>query len=152
MHVVLLSCKVYETYFNFKIEHSNGIPPWHEAQWLELIEAEWRIYVSKLIIIGSDNGIGLSPVQRQAIIWTNTGILSLGPLWTNFNEILIEIDIFPLKKCIAKWLPFCLGLHVLKTFKAGINLCMHLANDRRHYSVTPSLTGQPHTQNAPCSR
>ena len=28
-------------------------------------------------IVGSDNG--LSPVRRQAIIWNNAGILSIGP-------------------------------------------------------------------------
>ena len=38
------------------------------------------ICVSKLTIIGSDNG--LSPGQHQAIIWTNTGILLIGPLET----------------------------------------------------------------------
>ena len=49
-------------------------------QWFmgQLIEAEWRIYVSvNYAIIGSDNG--LSPGQRQAIIWTNAGILLIGP-------------------------------------------------------------------------
>ena len=35
--------------------------------------------------IGSDNG--LSPGRRQAIIWTNAGILLIEPLWTNFSEI-----------------------------------------------------------------
>ena len=48
--------------------------------------------VSKLTIIGSDNG--LSPGQRQAIIWTSAGILLIGPLVTNFNEILIGIQTF----------------------------------------------------------
>ena len=48
-----------------------------------------HICVSKQTIIGSDNG--LSPVRRQAIIWTNAGILLMGPLGTKFNEILIEI-------------------------------------------------------------
>ena len=33
--------------------------------------------------IGSDNG--LSPDQCQAIIWTNAGILLIGPLGTNFS-------------------------------------------------------------------
>ena len=42
-----------------------------------------------LVIIGSDNG--LSPVRRQAIIWTNTRILLIEPLGTNFSEILVEI-------------------------------------------------------------
>ena len=40
---------------------------------------------SKVTIIGSDNG--LSPSRRQAIIWTNAGILLIRPLGTNFNEL-----------------------------------------------------------------
>ena len=31
---------------------------------------------------------GLSPDLRQAIIWTNVVLLSIGPLGTNFSEIL----------------------------------------------------------------
>ena len=38
------------------------------------------------VSIGSDNG--LSPIQHQAIIQTNAGLLSIGPLGTNFSEIL----------------------------------------------------------------
>ena len=53
---------------------------------LSVIEAEWRIYASlNWVIIGADNG--LSPVQRQAIIWTNDGILLMQPLGKNFSEI-----------------------------------------------------------------
>ena len=75
-----------------------------------------HICVSKLTIIGSDNG--LSPGRRQAIIWTNAGILLIGPLGTNFSEILIEIHTFSSKKThlnmsSGKWRPFCLGLNVL---------------------------------------
>ena len=75
-----------------------------------------HIYVSKQTIIGSDNG--LSPGRRQAIIWTNAGILLNGPLGTNFSEILIGIQTFSYKKMhlkmsSAKWRPFCLGLNVL---------------------------------------
>ena len=55
-----------------------------------------HICVSKLTIIGSDNG--LSPGRRQAIIWTNDGIVLIGPLRTNFSEILIEIYTFSFKK------------------------------------------------------
>ena len=62
-----------------------------------LIGAEWCIYTSvNEVIIGSDNG--LSPGRHQAIIWTSAGILLIGPVGTNFNEILIEIDIFSVKK------------------------------------------------------
>ena len=40
-----------------------------------------------LSTIGSDNG--LLPGRRQAIIWTSAEILLIGPLGTNFNQILI---------------------------------------------------------------
>ena len=46
------------------------------------------ICFSKLTIIGSDNG--LLPSWYQAFIWTNAGILLIGPLETNFNEILYQ--------------------------------------------------------------
>ena len=42
-----------------------------------------HICVSKLTIIVSDNG--LSPGRRQDSIWTNGGILLIGPFGTNFN-------------------------------------------------------------------
>ena len=60
---------------------------------VQLIEAKWRIYASeKMTMISSDNG--LAPEHRQTIFWTNTGILLIGPLGTNFSEILIEIQAF----------------------------------------------------------
>ena len=73
--------------------------------------------VSNLTIIGSYNG--LSPGRGQAIIWTNAGILLIGPLGTNFSDILIEIHTFSfkemhLKTLSGKWWPFCLGLNVLR--------------------------------------
>ena len=48
-----------------------------------------HICLGKLTIIGSDSG--LIPGGCQAIIWTNAGILLIGPLGTNFIEILIAI-------------------------------------------------------------
>ena len=57
-----------------------------------------HIYVSKITIIGSDNG--LSPGRRQAIIWTNAGILLIG------KKIHLQMS-------SVKCLPFCLGLNVL---------------------------------------
>ena len=48
-----------------------------------------HICVGYLTIIGSDNG--LSPDRRQAITWTNAGILLFRPFETNFSEILIKI-------------------------------------------------------------
>ena len=78
-----------------------------------------HMWVNDLTIICSDNG--LSPGWRQAIIWTNDGILLIGPLRTNFSEILIEIHAFSFKKIhlkmsSAKWRPFCLSLSVLISF------------------------------------
>ena len=75
-----------------------------------------HMYISKLTIIGSDNG--LSPGWRQAIILTNAGILLIRPLETNFNEILTETYTFSLTKMLCKmssgkWRPFCLSLNVL---------------------------------------
>ena len=68
-----------------------------------------HICVGKLTIIASDNG--LLPGRRQAIIWMNAWILLLGPLGTNFSEILIGIQTFlskkmHLKMSSAKWRPF----------------------------------------------
>ena len=75
-----------------------------------------HVCVSKPTTIDSDNG--LAPGRRQAIIWTNAGILLIGPLGTNPSEILSEIYTFSLKKMhlkksSGKWRPFCLGLNVL---------------------------------------
>ena len=51
-----------------------------------------HICVSNLTTIASDNG--LWPGRRQAITWTNAGILLIGPLGTNFSETLIKIQTF----------------------------------------------------------
>ena len=59
---------------------------------------EW--FVSKLTIIGSDNG--LSPGRRQAIIRTNAGILLIQTLGTNSSEILSAIHAFSFKKIHLK--------------------------------------------------
>ena len=80
--------------------------------------------------IGSDNA--LSPGRRQAIIWTNAGILLIELLGKNFSKIFIEIHTFSfmkinLKISSAKWRPFvsvsmcsiqvtflCIGNHITK--------------------------------------
>ena len=88
--------------------------------WVTSVKTHWgrvtHICIGNLTIIGSDNG--LSPERRQAIIWTNAGILLIGPLGTNFSEISIGIQTFSFKKMhfkmsSAKWRPFCLDLNVL---------------------------------------
>ena len=85
-----------------------------------VVLAHWgrvtHICVGNLTIIGSDNG--LSPGRLRAITLTNVGILLMGPLGTNFSEMLIESHTFSFKKIhlkmsSGKWRPFCLGLNVL---------------------------------------
>ena len=68
-----------------------------------------HICVSKLTIIGSDNG--LSPGRHQAIIWTNYGILLIGPLGSKIHTF--SFNKIHLKTSSPKWRPFCLGLNVL---------------------------------------
>ena len=72
----------------------------HRGTWLTTWGLVTYIYMNKLTSIGSD--IGLLPRQCQAIIWTNGGILLIGPLGTNFSEILIEIYTFQFKKMHLK--------------------------------------------------
>ena len=72
-----------------------------------------NICVGNLTIICSDNG--LSPGRRQAIIWSNAGILLIRTLGTNFSEILSKIQTFSFKKMhfkmsSAKWRQVCLDL------------------------------------------
>ena len=69
-----------------------------------------HICVSKLTIIGSDNG--LSPDPHQAIIWTNAGLLLIGPLrnklqW-NIEILTSSFKKMRLKVSSAKRRPFCL--------------------------------------------
>ena len=78
------------------------------------------ICISKLNIIGSDNG--LSPGQRQAVVKTNAGILLIWPLGINFSEMLMEIHTFSFKQIhlkmssVKQW-PVCPSLNVLKEFQ-----------------------------------
>ena len=115
----------------FILQCDNGVT-WYDS--LTHWGRAMHICVSNLIIIASDNG--LSPGRRQAIIWTNAGILLTGPLGTIFSEILIENSPFPftktrLKVSSAKWWPFCLGLNMLNTiviveWALGLLMAWHL--------------------------
>ena len=98
-----------------------------------------HICINKLTIIGSDNG--LMPGRRQAIIWTNDRLLLIGPLGTNFSEILMEILTFSFKQMLLKVLsakrqPFCLGLNVLRSPRG------QWVNSYLVREVNPSLPGQ----------
>ena len=99
-----------------------------------------HICLSKLTIIGSD--YGLSPGRRQAIIWTNAGILLIRHLGTNFNEILIEILTFSLikmrlKVSSAKWRPFHLGLNVLTHWQLGSDSSLNTLRPRQNGHFLP---------------
>ena len=76
---------------------------WMEVNWMVL--THWirvtHICVSKLAIIGSDNG--LLPGQHQAIIYTSAGILLIRTIGTNFSEILSEIHTLLFKKMHLKY-------------------------------------------------
>ena len=112
--------------------------PWVKSSCIKLPDyncklSHWgrvtHICVIKLTIIGSDNG--LSPGRRQAVIWTNDGILLIGPLGTNFSEILLEIYKFSIKKMHLKmssgnWQPFCFGLNVLNRLWFVWNVLLRL--------------------------
>ena len=87
-----------------------------------------HICVGNLAITGSDNG--LSPCRRQASIWTNAGILLIGPLGIHSSEILIEINIFSfnkmhLKMSSAKWRVFLVGLNVLTVTGCSSRMNIH---------------------------
>ena len=77
--------------FDRRVKHSSIEPKDTLTHWGRVT----HICVGKLTIIGSDND--LSPERREAIIWTNAGVLLTGPLETNFIEILIDIQTFSLK-------------------------------------------------------
>ena len=80
-HMYIVIAKFYKQYSLFPLTHWGRVT---------------HTRVSKIISIGSDNA--LAPGRRQAIIWTNAGILLSGPLGMNFCEILIEINTFSFKK------------------------------------------------------
>ena len=108
-----------------------------------------HICIDKLTIIGSD--IGLSPGRCQAIIWTNAGILSVGPLGTNFSEISIKIYTFSFKKkCLkmssGKSQPFCLRLNMLMGLKVILmKLLPHLPGRNEFQGCHCTLSNTNHS-------
>ena len=131
--IAFMSCYVVQSCFLVTSKLS-----WNVSAWWRMIIKHWfnqsnfsqidlspsthwgrvtHICVSDLTSIDSDNG--LSPGRRQAIIWTNAGIMLIWNLGTNFNELLSEIHTFSFKKMhfkmsSAQWRLFRLGLNVLK--------------------------------------
>ena len=94
-----------------------------------------HICVSKLTIIGSDNG--LSPDRRQAIIRTNAGI----SLIRVFRETSSGIYTFSLRKMhlimsSAKRLQCCLGISVLRGEKRSGVMEVYLMVSSTYYEMT----------------
>ena len=101
----------------------NNLGYFVQTSMYKLIEAEWRIYASgNYVIFIADNG--LSPVRRQAIIWTTAGVLlkvdrqtslstrwetgmpvyakGINHHWKKISEIWVTIRRFSLKKLHPK--------------------------------------------------
>ena len=106
-----------------------------------------HICISKLTIIGSDNG--LSPDRRQAIIWTNDGILSIWPPGTNISEMLSEmlseIHTFSFKKIhfkmsSGKWRPCWLSVST----RSDIRI-VHITLQWLRYDTDQMLNSQRHS-------
>ena len=92
---------------------------WHYNRWGHLTHRGRVMHICISIVTSLVQIIAFSPDWRQAIIWTNAGILLFEPLGTNFSESLIEIQTLSFKKIhfkmsSGKWRPFCLGLNVLR--------------------------------------
>ena len=86
-----------------------------------------HICIGKLTIIGSDNG--LLPRRWQIIIWTSIGILLIGPLGTNFSEILLEVQTLKkitLKMSSVKCCPFHFSLNVLSHLSFYVHFISHI--------------------------
>ena len=108
--------------------------------WFSSHITHWRrvphTCVTKSTTVGSDNG--LAPTRRQAINWTNAGILLIGALGTKFDEILIESHTFSFKKMqlkmSANWRSFCLGLSVL----TDVQRCIDDEKEVKHHASAES--------------
>ena len=106
---ILLPWQLYKRFNSvanlWKLQAYDFNPSWAPLMYKKIVGlTHWgrvtHICIGNLTIIGSDNG--LSSGWGQAITWTNVGILLIGPLGTNFSEMLIEIHTFSLKKTHLK--------------------------------------------------
>ena len=97
---------------------------WFDSRWFYLTHWGWVTYIYIYMYTCVTNlghhwvKNGLSPVRRQAIIWTNAVSLSIGPLGTHFSQIVFQIQTFlfqkmHLKMSSGKCRPFYLGLKVV---------------------------------------
>ena len=91
------------------------------GHWFQWLNSLWSNDAISLHASGTRNVLlpnGLLLNQCQAITWTDTDILPIGPTEKGFNEIWIKIKKFSFNKMnlimlSAKWQPFCSGLNEL---------------------------------------
>ena len=92
--------------------------------------------------------VSLLFARCRAIIWTNVGILSIGPLGTNFSETSIEIHILIQRKLIWIWatLPewgpaeFKVWLKILVVYSILIQTATHHIGSLFKSKIIASLT------------
>ena len=116
-----------------------------------------HICVSKLTIIGSDNG--LSPGLLQAIIWTNAEILFIGPLeklqW-NLNQnsyVFIQENVIERVDCEMaailsgpQWVKLCASFQSHRWIQTGVTIWKHSIQVKISdilYHVTLKFNGWP---------
>ena len=117
-----------------------------------LIEAEWRIHV-RLNTNHHWFRQWLVACSAPSFISAKAGILVIEPIKKyNFSEISIEIYIFlfkkmHLKKSFGKWLPFCIGLNMLKQSTSGFSkTALWLLHSFKLIVMTSSPVNGPFSQ------
>ena len=82
---------------------------WVMSSWI--VSEMWPMFISCLVFNSPSlvsntciSGLGQHWFRRQAITWTNAGLLSIRPLGTNFSEIWIEIQNFSFMEIHLKML------------------------------------------------
>ena len=96
----------------------------------------------------------LQMIFSDALCWMKIIIFSLRFHWGLFLRVWLIIKhcrlFAPSHYLSQRWLSSWVKVAVASKTSPGIILCMHTANERWCYSVTPSLIGLAHTQNDPC--
>ena len=75
---------------------------WNLFPWVLLTQSPPSAAYMSVNCVSVGSGNGLSPVLLQAINWTNAGLLSIGPIGTNFSWIRIEIQNFSFRQMHLK--------------------------------------------------
>ena len=75
--------------------------------------------------VSIDSGNGFSPVRCQTITWTSADLKSIGPLGTNFSEIVIEMQTLSLKtdlKMSAIFISY-MEFYIHTWYVSGVEMC-----------------------------